>query len=88
MRYMTINCPYCVYCKNKPLPEFILTILSDPDLPSEDYILWMSRMMKQVGFNSYASVKVHIGRMHKGVPNDPNFDFAQSEVAIMNRMLV
>jgi hypothetical protein len=40
--------------------------MTNEDMATEDLILWFQRMMAEHGTHDWNSVKIHMGRMHKG----------------------
>lgn len=81
---MVTRCPYCAYkYPDEPLSLDIIEVLSEPDLPIEDYILWMRRLFHNRTTKTYSGVKVHIGRKHKGEFNSPTFEFSKKEIEII-----
>lgn len=84
---MILKCRFCEYSKQENLSHDILKILADPELPTEDYMLWMDRLMKTNGLSAYRSVKVHMGRMHKDdtyMYISPDMALSTGELAIIN----
>ena len=82
---MITKCPYCDYSyPNQVIPMPMLLDASRPDLPQEDFMLYMERIIRYNGLNHYAGVKVHIGRKHKGEYNVPLQEFTPREIAIIN----
>lgn len=83
---MKTICPYCWYQKpDRPLSDPILRVISEPDLPLEDYMLWVERQVKMFDLRDWHGVQVHIGRMHKGMPVQPMHELNPHEAAIINR---
>ena len=76
---MTFKCPYCSYTKpDRPLSRPILELMNKPDLPDEDYALWLERLIMTHGFTDYHGVKIHMGHIHKDMTykyDSPEFIF-------------
>lgn len=70
---MIVKCQFCEYQREQKLSLDILRVLAEPDLPEEDYLLWMLRLVKHSGLTSYNSVKIHMGRKHQ----DKTFKYIQ-----------
>ena len=63
---MITKCRFCDYQSvDEPLSIPILEVLTEKDMPQEDYVLWMKRLLKGLSLKSYSGVKIHMGRMHK-----------------------
>ena len=62
---MILKCQFCDFHRERPLNKELLAKLGEPDLPHEDYLLFVDRMMRESDSNAYWGVKVHMGRMHK-----------------------
>lgn len=60
---MISKCQFCDYQRETPLNTNILYLMQD--VPGEDYMLWIERLLKDNGLRDYNSVKIHMGRMHK-----------------------
>lgn len=75
---MILKCLWCDYQKEKPLSQAILNILAEEDLPQEDYNLWLERLVVDNGSKNYASVKIHMGKMHK----ESHFKFCAPEIIL------
>lgn len=80
---MKLNCLYCDYGYEVSAPQNIMRILSDPDLPIEDYMLWMDRFVKTIGFKEYNGMLIHTGMMHRGKPKGHNIIFTEEERSII-----
>lgn len=89
---MITKCPYCDYSyPDEPLSLDIIKQVQLSEKITEDYLLWMGRLLKdnqkKYGFKSYNGVKVHIGRKHKGEYNSPRIELNKAEVAAINSEL-
>ena len=62
---MITKCRFCSYYKSTPVNLRALTKLLEPDLPEEDYMLFLDKICKP-GMRDYLAVKIHMGKMHKG----------------------
>lgn len=76
---MTMRCPYCEYEYVIMPPLSILAVLGDPELPQEDYMLWMERFIKSIGIKEYQGMLIHEGIKHKGEPKGYNLLFTEEE---------
>ena len=63
---MITKCNYCDYQRSTPAPENLLRVAYNEPENSEDKALWMERLIKTMGFADFHSVKIHMGRKHKG----------------------
>ena len=82
---MVLKCPHCQFEKpDVPVGKNILKVLADPQLPLEDYLLWIERLVTMYGISAYQGVKIHIGIMHKNQGNDPMFVLTEEESKIIN----
>lgn len=84
---MIIKCLFCDYHKSKSAPPNLLKVSSDPNLPEEDQMLWTQRFVETMGISGLVSVKIHMGRMHKGEFISgmmPAFGWEKSELEIIN----
>lgn len=85
---MITKCRFCDYQKETPLPEAILTILASDDLASEDYVLWFQRLIAVHSTHDWNGVKVHMGRMHKGLTYYgiwPDMDYSDIERPLVTK---
>jgi hypothetical protein len=62
---MITKCRFCEYHKETELSKPIIKVLFDTELPHEDWILWMQRLVQTHGTKDWNGVKIHMGRMHK-----------------------
>lgn len=87
---MIIKCPFCEYSKpDEPLNIDIIKILHEEDLPTEDYMLWIERLLKGHGIKSYNGVKIHIGRKHKELAYkyiSPRYVLSKAEKEAINEV--
>lgn len=82
---MITKCNYCDYQKSTPAPENLLRVsYNEPE--GKEKAIWMERLIKTMGFSDYHSVKIHMGRKHKGLfkPGEsPTGIWEQRELEIM-----
>ena len=84
---MITKCRFCDYQKEESLSIPILKTLTDKELPEEDWILWVRRLVETNGYKSYNSVKIHIGMKHKEDTYkyiSPVHIFSEAEKKIIN----
>jgi hypothetical protein len=62
---MITKCCFCDYQKERKLSKPILEVMADPELPAEDYNIWMERLVRENSTENYSSVKIHMGMKHK-----------------------
>jgi hypothetical protein len=62
---MVTKCRFCNYSKETKLSRAILSVIADKELPEEDYMIWIERLIKHHGLKDYTSVKIHMGIKHK-----------------------
>lgn len=62
---MVTKCRFCDFYRETKLSRKILNKLAEPDLPEEDYMLFMERLVKGSTLKDYTSVKIHMGMKHK-----------------------
>lgn len=87
---MIIKCCFCNYRKEATLNEDMLAILSEEDLPTEDFLLWMKRIFRANIFNVLNGVKIHMGRAHKdqtyfGIM--PDFELSPNDNNILSKAI-
>jgi pyruvate-formate lyase-activating enzyme len=63
---MITKCNYCDYQRTTHAPISLLQVSANEFVnETEDAYIWMNRLVKTIGTKDYASVKIHMGRMHK-----------------------
>lgn len=63
---MITKCNYCDYHRTTHAPKSLLQVSANEFAnETEDAYIWMNRLVKTIGIKDYASVKIHMGRMHK-----------------------
>jgi hypothetical protein len=61
---MITKCRFCEFRRETPLSVAMLELLQE-ELPEEDFLLWLERLVASTGNKDWDGVKVHMGRMHK-----------------------
>lgn len=87
---MITQCNFCDYSKETPAPKNLLAISASPNQPQEDQELWQRRLVITMGTADYSSVKIHMGRMHKGLARkgeQPKQIWTEEEVKIVNEAI-
>lgn len=83
---MIYKCRFCEFSKEEKLSHNILKVLSDKELPHEDYMLWLRRLIdNNKNFKNYNGVKIHMGMKHKKdtykyISPEIQFDKAESKI--------
>lgn len=80
---MKMSCMYCDYGYAIAPSMSILEVLGDPELPTEDYMIWMERFIKTIGLTQYRGILVHCGMKHKGEPAGYTIVFTDEERALI-----
>lgn len=62
---MNIRCHYCEYQYAAIPPMAILQVMAAPDIPYEDYMLWMDRLMIYMGPRQFKAMAIHYDVKHK-----------------------
>lgn len=84
---MITKCRFCDYERSTPFSLDILRVAISTDI-EEDMALWMKRLIKTHGIKDWASVKIHMGRMHKENAYAgmwPDCEFSPEEKAVINK---
>lgn len=82
---MIMRCHYCDFHYTLPMPRSILEVLGDPELPAEDWDLWMSRLVQTMGFKEYHGMKIHVGRKHPELPCLYETSYTNTERELVER---
>jgi hypothetical protein len=63
---MISKCQFCDYQKESNFDDSILKKIAEPNIPVEDYMLFMERLVDKFGIKDWTSIKIHMGIKHKG----------------------
>lgn len=87
---MITRCRFCSFQKESPLSRDILELLVSDDLPPEDYLLWLKRLITQFGNQDYHSIQDHMEVRHpdfvyRGIlPDNDYSDWEADYMAVIN----
>lgn len=84
---MVFKCRVCDFRRETLLPYNITNMLATQDMPTEDFMLWLQRMIMETGTSGFNAVKIHMGRMHKDFVYYgiwPTMFYSESEKEVMD----